>query len=328
LEHPTATSTPVLATATPTPESLVEPYKFPIGLFDCPDCGVLRDYTEYYGDDGTLIVYMQGVPELKGQWYVEGDIFHTGDSWCGDYSYIPATYRWQFDGEYLTFDEIEDNCPDRVSSLVFKAWRLIETIPIGKYSHLDDKYILEIGEENSFTFIENGSVAAVGTYSINGNEFTWETDSYCGNDEKATYVWHYEDNMLSFQLIDKDNCGDRKTVIDGLTYYKEEEKEENVTLPLGTYSANNGDKVLEIRDESSFTFSKKDGSYNSSGTFSIDGNEITWETDSYCEQNDSGKATYKLIVQSNVLIFRVVGRDSCLDRSVFLTAPFTMNTDN
>jgi hypothetical protein len=34
---------------------------------------------------------------------VEVDVFHTGDSFCNDIDETPATYKWKFDGEILTF---------------------------------------------------------------------------------------------------------------------------------------------------------------------------------------------------------------------------------
>jgi len=88
---------------------------FPTGSFDCNDevCGSnLEGYSESYFDDGTLIVYQWGNQELTGKWYVDGDTLYTGDTWCHDIETMPASYRWQFDGEILTTYLIEDNCPD------------------------------------------------------------------------------------------------------------------------------------------------------------------------------------------------------------------------
>jgi len=100
-----------------------ESSEFPIGLFDCVEC---QSFTVRYSEDGTLIVYLRGFEYITGKWYVEGDIFHTGDSYCNDKDTMPASYKWHFDGEILTLRVIEDECPDRVSSLDSKPWKLIE----------------------------------------------------------------------------------------------------------------------------------------------------------------------------------------------------------
>ncbi len=97
--------------------------QFPIGLFDCVEC---QDTTIRYSDDGTLIVYRHGDKWFTGKWYVEENVFHTGDSFCFDKDKTPATYKWKFDGEILTLRVIEDECSDRVSSLDGKPWKLIE----------------------------------------------------------------------------------------------------------------------------------------------------------------------------------------------------------
>lgn len=97
--------------------------QFPIGLFDCVEC---QDTTIRYSDDGTLTVYRHGDKWFTGKWYVEENIFHTGDSWCFDKDKTPATYKWKFDSEILTLQVIEDECSDRVDSLDEKPWKLIE----------------------------------------------------------------------------------------------------------------------------------------------------------------------------------------------------------
>ena len=97
--------------------------QFPIGLFDCVEC---QDTTIQYSDDGTLTVFLHGDKWFTGKWYVEGNVFHTGDSFCFDKDETPATYKWKFDGEILTLWVIEDECSDRVSSLDGKPWKLIE----------------------------------------------------------------------------------------------------------------------------------------------------------------------------------------------------------
>lgn len=200
---------------------------FPTGLpFDCPDCGSnLKGFTQIFYENGTGIVYKWGEVELTGKWLVEGDVFITGDTWCQDILTMPASYKWHFDGKFLTFEMIEDTCSDRIDSWDGLHWQLLETIPVG------------------------------------------------------------------------------------------------------TYSARGGDSILEIGEDNTFAFSKKNGTYNTSGAYATNGNQITWETDSFCDQSDSGLATYTWVSENNMLMFRVIGRDKCLDRLAFLKGPFTKNND-
>lgn len=97
--------------------------EFPIGLFDCVEC---QGFRIRYSDDGTYVVYMRGIEYITGKWYVEGDVFYTGDSYCRDKDEMPASYKWHFDGEILTLSVIKDECSDRIDSLDGKPWRLIE----------------------------------------------------------------------------------------------------------------------------------------------------------------------------------------------------------
>jgi len=127
--QPTVTPTRMLLTAKPSTVSLpssmtpVQISQFPLGLFDCVEC---QGMTEEYFADGTLVVYLKGYRYVTGKWSVDGDVFYTGDSYCRDVDTMPASYKWHYDGEILTFQVIEDTCSDRVSSLALKPWRLIE----------------------------------------------------------------------------------------------------------------------------------------------------------------------------------------------------------
>ncbi len=213
---PAATRTSAPPTATPTSAPPTASAPFPSGvLLDCPDCGAnLEGYTTTYHDDGTLTIWRRGRVKLAEKWYVEGDIYHEGDTWCYDEDTMPASYGWYFDGEHLTMELIDDNCPDRIDSLDGKAWRVVEQspIPLGTYSARGGDFVLELND-SSFTFTrKNGAYNTSGTFSSDGNAITWETDSYCDQDDsgRATYTWYFENDVLSFQLIGKDGCVARK----------------------------------------------------------------------------------------------------------------------
>lgn len=97
--------------------------EFPVGLFDCVEC---QNFTMRFSEDGSLVVYMRDIKYITGKWFVEDDIFYTGDSFCNDTEVMSASYKWRFDGEILTLKLIEDECSDRVSSLNEKPWKLVE----------------------------------------------------------------------------------------------------------------------------------------------------------------------------------------------------------
>lgn len=66
-------------------------------------------------------------------------------------------------------------------------------------------------------------VEAQGYISIDGNEMTWEEDSYCNsrNLGNATYAWTITDDTFLLRLIGEDRCIDRLEVLAGIPYHKE-----------------------------------------------------------------------------------------------------------
>jgi hypothetical protein len=84
-------------------------------------------------------------------------------------------------------------------------------------------------------------------------------------------------------------------------------------IPTGVFSARSGIWELTLDDDGNSTFSE-DGIVEVSGTFSIRANELTWETDSYCDLRGAGKATYTWTFEDNILLLQVKGEDRCFDR--------------
>jgi hypothetical protein len=84
-------------------------------------------------------------------------------------------------------------------------------------------------------------------------------------------------------------------------------------FPAGIY-------VREIGGEK-FTFTT-DGQWNfdggNRGTYTIENNVLTWETDEHCDSRGYNKATYKLTLEKDVLTFELVGEDKCSDREAML----------
>jgi lysophospholipase L1-like esterase len=97
------------------------------------------------------------------------------------------------------------------------------TFPIGVFAAKDGAWIFRFDDDGTFTWSESGEVVASGTFSIQGNELTWETDSYCGNaaSMKATYTWAFENDTLEFQVKGKDKCTDRQAAVDNVPYQRE-----------------------------------------------------------------------------------------------------------
>ena len=72
--------------------------------------------------------------------------------------------------------------------------------PTGTY--VSETFQTEFNDDGSFIFPIGEQVLSKGTYSVQGDELTWETDSYC--DEigggKAIYTWTFENDTLLFEV--------------------------------------------------------------------------------------------------------------------------------
>jgi hypothetical protein len=97
--------------------------------------------------------------------------------------------------------------------------------PAGTYEYCPGQsvcYEMTLLNDGQWTYDYPG-MYITGTYSIEGNHFVWETDSYCATiGQQATYTWTAEDETLTFQLVGEDGCVARRRVIDNKTYTKKE----------------------------------------------------------------------------------------------------------
>lgn len=92
--------------------------------------------------------------------------------------------------------------------------------PVGVYHQpgsTDADGTFEFTSDGTFVAIgSDGLVVTEGTYSVDGDQFTWETDSYCrgvGDDaESATYTWSQDGDMLTMTVVGEDLCSDRVEV--------------------------------------------------------------------------------------------------------------------
>ncbi len=80
------------------------------------------------------------------------------------------------------------------------------TFPTGTFEAISGFYRFIFNEDGSWTLRELTSVMK-GIYSVDGNEFTFETDSYCDGESavKGTYTWTFENNTLFF-TVKEDKC--------------------------------------------------------------------------------------------------------------------------
>jgi len=160
-----------------------------------------------------------------------------------------------------------------------------------------------------------------GKWHVEG-DIVYSGDNWCHDEDTmpGAYKWHFDGEDLTLELID-DHCADRSDGLVGRSW----RIVETSPIPMGSFSTRNGDYILEIGEDNNFTVSEKNGKYNTSGTFSTnDQHQITWETDSYCDQENPGKATYGWNFENNVLSFGLIGKDPCAARKAFLTFYYKM----
>jgi hypothetical protein len=81
---------------------------FPIGMF------INKGWGWEFKADGSYIVQGLGATEL-GTFTVNGDQISVKGDYCGD---VIGLYTWTYDGATLTFKAIDDQCPDRVGTVV------------------------------------------------------------------------------------------------------------------------------------------------------------------------------------------------------------------
>jgi hypothetical protein len=85
----------------------------------------------------------------------------------------------------------------------------------------------------------------------------------------------------------------------------------NDGFPTGTYR--NDSAVTEYRDDGTITMWDND-EIVTEGTYSVEGDEITWIQDSWCDEENAGSATYKWSADDDGLSFELIGEDLCEGR--------------
>jgi len=82
-------------------------------------------------------------------------------------------------------------------------------------------------------------------------------------------------------------------------------------FPTGTYTYQKLTNVY--RDDGTFTHMNGD-EIVTEGTYSIEGDEIHWGHDTYCDRLNGGTATYKWQYEDGMMSFELVGEDLCEGR--------------
>ena len=93
--------------------------------------------------------------------------------------------------------------------------------PVGVYHQpgsTDASGTMEFKSDGTFVLAEGDAVVTEGTYSIDGDQLTWETDSWCKNvsadAESATYTWTQDGDLLTMTVEGEDLCTDRVNTIE------------------------------------------------------------------------------------------------------------------
>ncbi len=82
-------------------------------------------------------------------------------------------------------------------------------------------------------------------------------------------------------------------------------------FPYGSYVSADGSSRMLFKSDGTY-MAYSGGLLVDQGTFSIQGNEIHWETSTDCYPQ--GKGSYTWTYQNAILVFRVKGVDSCPGR--------------
>ena len=69
----------------------------------------------------------------------------------------------------------------------------------GTYANGDNSIELHLKPDGTFAVYNHSTILDQGTFSIQGNQFTWETSSACDPGGKASYTWTYQ-NGLEYRL--------------------------------------------------------------------------------------------------------------------------------
>jgi hypothetical protein len=88
----------------------------------------------------------------------------------------------------------------------------------GTYANSDDSIELHLNPDGTFAVYNHSTILDQGTFSIQGNQFTWETSSACDPGAKASYTWTYQNAILVLKVDGTDSCVHRQAGINRIEY--------------------------------------------------------------------------------------------------------------
>ena len=91
--------------------------------------------------------------------------------------------------------------------------------PYGTFDSGDGSFTLHFQSDGNFSIYNHSQMLDQGTFSIQGNQFNWETSSTCHPGGKASYTWTYQNPTLVLKVNGTDPCSDRQAGINRVEYH-------------------------------------------------------------------------------------------------------------
>ena len=91
-----------------------------------------------------------------------------------------------------------------------------------KFEFQRRSWSMEFGEDGNWKLSDGEKEASSGTYSVNGEQLTFDTDSFCDKVEGSgpgTYAWSVAGDKLSLQVAE-DECRGRQAIHGDRSYEK------------------------------------------------------------------------------------------------------------
>lgn len=93
----------------------------------------------------------------------------------------------------------------------------------GQYGtvHQGQTWVIDLKSDGNWTGTFGGELLTSGTYSLEGEQITWLSDSHCegtGHPGEATYRWKFRNDRLTFTSIGGDPCLSRKVILKDEVY--------------------------------------------------------------------------------------------------------------
>ncbi len=85
----------------------------------------------------------------------------------------------------------------------------------------------------------------------------------------------------------------------------------SVPFPYGTLVSEGPGYVYVFNTDGTFKFDSGDPGEADKGTYSVQGNQITFLTGDYCDAQKAGKGVYTWALEGDKVTFKAVGEDPC-----------------